>query len=130
MTAAAVPADIVPPRPAGTPCFGSSRDGPVDCVIYCQFNNQWSFTMTVPRISRDVRGGHPALVRLFALGLIWIGATRIGRTAQSRYSTGCPVVVLVAWLAVAQYLRHRGQKRDICARRQRSVRREQAHLRR
>ena len=45
------------------------------------------------------------LVAAIALGLIWIGATRMEGPAQSRYATaGALSVVLIAWLAVAQYL--------------------------
>ena len=45
------------------------------------------------------------LVAAIALGLIWMGATRMEGPAQSRYATaGVLSVVLIAWLAVAQYL--------------------------
>ena len=45
------------------------------------------------------------LVAAIALGLIWMGATRMEGPAQSRYATaGVMSVVLIAWLAVAQYL--------------------------
>ena len=45
------------------------------------------------------------LVAAIALGLIWIGAARTEGPAQSRYTTACMLsVVLIAWLAVAQYL--------------------------
>lgn len=45
------------------------------------------------------------LVAAIALGLIWIGAARMTGPAQSRYATGGVLsVVLIAWLAVAQYL--------------------------
>ena len=45
------------------------------------------------------------LVAAIALGLIWMGATRMEGPAQSRYATaGALSVVLIAWLAVAQYL--------------------------
>jgi hypothetical protein len=45
------------------------------------------------------------LVTAIALGLIWMGATRMEGPAQSRYATaGALSVVLIAWLAVAQYL--------------------------
>jgi hypothetical protein len=45
------------------------------------------------------------LIAAIALGLIWIGATRMEGPAQSRYATaGALSVVLIAWLAVAQYL--------------------------
>jgi len=45
------------------------------------------------------------LVAAIALGLIWIGATRMEGPARSRYVTaGALSVVLMAWLAVAQYL--------------------------
>ena len=46
-------------------------------------------------------------VRLFvvaiALALIWMGASRMEGSAQSRYTTaGALSVALIAWLAVAQ----------------------------
>src|ERR1700730_18655817 len=45
------------------------------------------------------------LIAAIALGLIWIGATRMEGPAQSRYATaGALSVVFIAWLAVAQYL--------------------------
>src|SRR6201987_3948495 len=45
------------------------------------------------------------LIAAIALGLIWIGATRMEGPAQSRYATaGALSVVLIAWLAVAKYL--------------------------
>jgi len=45
------------------------------------------------------------LVAAIALGLIWTGAMRMEGPAQSRYATaGALSVVLIAWLAVAQYL--------------------------
>ena len=45
------------------------------------------------------------LVAAIALGLIWMGATRMEGPAQSRYATaGVLSLVLIAWLAVAQYL--------------------------
>jgi hypothetical protein len=45
------------------------------------------------------------LVAAIALGLIWMGAMRMEGPAQSRYATaGALSVVLIAWLAVAQYL--------------------------
>ena len=45
------------------------------------------------------------LVAVIALGLIWMGAARMEGPAQSRYATaGALSVVLIAWLAVAQYL--------------------------
>ena len=45
------------------------------------------------------------LVAAIALGLIWIGATRMEGPAQSRYATaGALSVVFIAWLAIAQYL--------------------------
>jgi hypothetical protein len=44
------------------------------------------------------------LVVAIALGLIWIGAARMQGPAQSRYTTaGALSVVLIVWLAVAQY---------------------------
>jgi hypothetical protein len=43
------------------------------------------------------------LIVAIALGLIWIGATRMEGTARSRYATaGVLSVALVGWLAVAQ----------------------------
>jgi hypothetical protein len=45
------------------------------------------------------------LIAAMALGLIWIGATRMEVPAQSRYVTaGALSVVFIAWLVVAQYL--------------------------
>ena len=45
------------------------------------------------------------LVAAIALGLIWVGATRMQAPAQSRYTTaGALSVALIAWLAVAQYV--------------------------
>src|SRR5262249_26362903 len=45
------------------------------------------------------------LVAAIALGLIWMGAMRMEGPAQSRYVTAVALsVVLIAWLAVAQYL--------------------------
>lgn len=45
------------------------------------------------------------VVAAIALGLIWIGATRMEGSAQSRYATaGAVSVVFIAWLAIAQYL--------------------------
>jgi hypothetical protein len=45
------------------------------------------------------------LIAAIALGLIWIGATRMEGPAQSRYAiAGALSVIFVAWLAVAQYL--------------------------
>ena len=45
------------------------------------------------------------LVAAIALGLIWIGATRMEGPAQSRYAAaGALSVVFIAWLAIAQYL--------------------------
>jgi hypothetical protein len=45
------------------------------------------------------------LVAAIALGLIWMGATRMEAPAQTRYMTaGALSVALIAWLAVAQYL--------------------------
>jgi hypothetical protein len=45
------------------------------------------------------------LVVAFGLGLIWMGAARMEGSAQSRYGTaGALSVVLIAWLAIAQYL--------------------------
>jgi hypothetical protein len=46
-----------------------------------------------------------SLVVAFGLGLFWMGAARMEGSAQSRYGTaGALSVVLIAWLAVAQYL--------------------------
>ena len=43
------------------------------------------------------------LVAAIALGLIWVGATRMQAPAQSRYTTaGLLSAALVAWLAVAR----------------------------
>ena len=45
------------------------------------------------------------LVAAIVLGLIWMGAILMEGPAQSRYATaGALSVVLIAWLAVAQYL--------------------------
>lgn len=45
------------------------------------------------------------LVAVIGLGLIWLGAARMEGSARSRYATaGALSVVLVAWLAIAQYL--------------------------
>jgi len=45
------------------------------------------------------------LVAAIGLGLIWMGAARMDGPAQSRYGTASALsVVLIAWLAVAQYL--------------------------
>jgi hypothetical protein len=45
------------------------------------------------------------LVAAIALGLIWIGEARMEGPAQLRYTTaGVLSVVVIAWLAVAQYL--------------------------
>jgi hypothetical protein len=45
------------------------------------------------------------LIGAIALGLIWIGAAHMQAPARSRYTTaGVLSVVLIAWLAVAQYL--------------------------
>jgi hypothetical protein len=45
------------------------------------------------------------LVAAIALGLIWMGAARTDGPAQSRYTTAAVLsAVLIAWLAVAQYL--------------------------
>jgi hypothetical protein len=45
------------------------------------------------------------LVTIIALGLIWLGATRMPESAKSRYTTaGVLSVVLIGWEAVAQYL--------------------------
>jgi hypothetical protein len=45
------------------------------------------------------------LIAAIALGLIWIGAAHMPASPQSRYTTaGVLSVLLIAWLAVAQYL--------------------------
>ena len=45
------------------------------------------------------------VVMAIALGLIWLGATRMPASAKSRYTTaGVLAVVLIGWEAVAQYL--------------------------
>ena len=45
------------------------------------------------------------LVAAIALGLIWMGATRVQASAQSRYATASALsVALIVWLAIAQYL--------------------------
>ena len=45
------------------------------------------------------------LVAAIALGLIWMGASRMKAPAQSRYTTaGALSVTLIVWLAIAQYL--------------------------
>jgi hypothetical protein len=45
------------------------------------------------------------LVAAIALGLIWMGAARMPASAQSRYMTASVLsVVLLVWLAAAQYL--------------------------
>jgi hypothetical protein len=44
-------------------------------------------------------------VAAIALGLIWIGATRVQASAQSRYAAASALsVALIVWLAIAQYL--------------------------
>src|ERR1700750_1277570 len=45
------------------------------------------------------------LVTIIALGLIWLGAARMPASVKSRYTTaGMLSVVLMGWVAVAQYL--------------------------
>ena len=45
------------------------------------------------------------LVTIIALGLIWLGATRMPAFAKSRYATaGVLSAMLICWVAVAQYL--------------------------
>src|SRR5262249_31111825 len=45
------------------------------------------------------------VVMAIALGLIWLGATRMPASAKSRYTTaGVLTVALIGWEAVAQYL--------------------------
>jgi hypothetical protein len=45
------------------------------------------------------------VVTIIALGLIWLGAARMPASAKSQYTTaGVLSVVLVGWVAVAQYL--------------------------
>src|SRR6266404_5969334 len=62
-------------------------------------------TPQVPEYLVTFEAGIRPLVTAIALGLIWMGATRMEGPAQSRYATaGALSVVLVAWLAVAQYL--------------------------
>ena len=70
-------------------------------------NNQWSCTMIpqVPEYLVTFEAAIRLLVTAIALGLIWMGATRMEGPAQSRYATaGALSVALIAWLAVAQYL--------------------------
>jgi hypothetical protein len=60
---------------------------------------------TPPEYLVTFEAGIRPLVTAIALGLIWMGATRMEGPAQSRYATaGALSVVLIAWLAVAQYL--------------------------
>ena len=62
-------------------------------------------TPQVPEYLVTFEAGIRPLVTAIALGLIWMGATRMEGPAQSRYATaGALSVVLIAWLAVAQYL--------------------------
>src|SRR6266404_8675692 len=62
-------------------------------------------TPQVPEYLVTFEAGIRPLVTAIALGLIWMGATRMEGPAQSRYATaGALSVVLVAWLTVAQYL--------------------------
>jgi hypothetical protein len=73
--------------------------------LFDSYTNKWSFTMTVPEYLATFDAAFQSLVTAVALGLIWIGATRMEGPAQSRYATaGALSVVLVAWLAVARYL--------------------------
>src|SRR4029077_21029665 len=45
------------------------------------------------------------IVTVIALGLIWLGAARMPASMKSRYTTaGVLSVVLLGWVAVAQYL--------------------------
>src|SRR5258706_14368520 len=45
------------------------------------------------------------LVTIIAMGLIWLGAARLPASVKSRYTTaGMLSVVLMGWVAVAQYL--------------------------
>jgi hypothetical protein len=45
------------------------------------------------------------VITIIALSLIWLGAARMPASAKSRYATaGVLSAVLIAWLAVAQYL--------------------------
>jgi hypothetical protein len=70
-------------------------------------NNKWSFAMTpqVPEYIVTFEAAIRPLIAAIALGLIWIGATRMEGPAESRYATaGALSVVFIAWLAVAQYL--------------------------
>jgi hypothetical protein len=62
-------------------------------------------TPQVPEYVVTFEAAMRPLIAAIALGLIWIGATRMEGPAQSRYATaGALSVVLIAWLAVAQYL--------------------------
>jgi hypothetical protein len=71
------------------------------------YNNQWSFTMTpqIPEYVVTFEAAMRPFVAASALGLIWIGATRMEGPTRSRYATaGAQSAVLIAWLAVATYL--------------------------
>ena len=62
-------------------------------------------TPQVPEYIVTFEAGIRPLVTAIALGLIWMGATRMEGPAQSRYTTaGALSVVFIALLAVAQYL--------------------------
>src|SRR5258707_10678101 len=62
-------------------------------------------TPQVPEYLVTFEAGIRPLVTAIALRLIWMGAPRMEGPAQSRYATaGALSVVLIAWLAVAQYL--------------------------
>jgi hypothetical protein len=69
--------------------------------------NEWSRTMTpqIPGYLVAFESTLRPLVAAIALGLIWMGAARMEGPAQLRYTTaGALSVVVIAWLAVAQYL--------------------------
>src|SRR5260370_13427979 len=73
--------------------------------MFGQLQQQMEFAMTVPEYVVTFEAAVRPLIAAIALGLIWIGATRMEGPAQSRYATaGALSVVLIAWLAVAQYL--------------------------
>jgi hypothetical protein len=76
-------------------------------ILFDSYNGQWSYTMTpqVPEYVVAFEAAMRPLVAAIALSLIWIGASRMEGPAQSRYIiAGALSVVLIAWLAVAQYL--------------------------
>jgi hypothetical protein len=62
-------------------------------------------TPQVPEYLATFETALRTLVVAFGLGLIWMGAARMEGSAQSRYGTaGALSAVLIAWLAIAQYL--------------------------